>query len=318
MVLTYRLRLTDAFAQYREWGHRRSLLFAFEAGPDHRWTVAGATYTTDHHGFRTHVRGPWDASTGSRIFTLGESSVFGYGLNDDETWPHVLEGALRERRDDPALVVVNAGNSGHTSLQTLLRFYLKVLPLRPTHVVLYLGPNDVYAGRPDKLMITEDVLFSGSLTEWWAATTRGKNVYSRTLLFHVASLYLPSLAPKTRPLTPARQPGKRYGEREAEEIAAGLVENVRTICLVSRAHGIEPVLVTFIHALTGDAPFPPMALRRVNERLRAFAASEDVRLIDVDAAFQAVADKPSLFFTDRYHPNPRGAAFIAATIADAW
>jgi lysophospholipase L1-like esterase len=49
---------------------------------------------------------------------------------------------------------VNAGNNGFTSIQTSSRFYTKVLPLRPTHVILYLGPNDIYATGPDRLLIT--------------------------------------------------------------------------------------------------------------------------------------------------------------------
>jgi lysophospholipase L1-like esterase len=318
MFLTYRLRLEDAFSQYRAWGHQRSMLFAFEAEPDHRWVNADATYTTDHYGFRTHARGPWDASSTTRIFTLGESAVFGYGLNDDQTWAHLLEGALRERRNDPSLTVVNAGNNGYTSLQTLFRFHVKVLPLRPTHLILYLGPNDVYAGDPTHLLISEDILFSGSVAAYWAAATRGKNLYSRTLLFYVAQRHLPGLAPKTLATTPAPVAGKRFGQREAEEIGAGLIENVRTVCLVSRAHGIEPVLATFIHALSGDAPFPPLALRHINGLLRSFAEAEGVRLIDLEAAFQPLPDKPSYFFADRYHPSRRGAAFIATTIADAW
>lgn len=125
-------------------------------------------------------RGPWDASAGPRIFTLGESSVSGYGLNDDATRPHLLEAKLRTRLGDPSLTVVNAGNNGHTSLQTLFRFYTKVVPLKPTHVILYLGLNDVYGSGPDRLLISEEILFSGSVAQYWAAETRGKNLYSRS------------------------------------------------------------------------------------------------------------------------------------------
>ncbi len=195
-VLTYRLRLEDAFAEYSAWGHKRSLLSAFEATPNHTWTNAGATYTTDRLGFRTHLGdGPVEGGTGrTRIFTLGESSVFGYGLNDDETWPHLLEGRLRQQLDDPSLLVVNAGNNGHTSLQTLLRFYTKVLPLAPSHVVLYLGPNDIYGTGPDRLLISEEILFSDSVAQYWDSTTRGLNPYARSLLFYVVQQRVPALA----------------------------------------------------------------------------------------------------------------------------
>src|SRR5262249_29336952 len=115
--------------------------------------------------------GPWENDGGPRIFTLGESSVFGYGLNDDQTWSHLLEQKLRDRLADPTLDVVNGGNNGHTSLQSLFRFYVRVLPHKPTSVVLYFGPNDLYGTGPDRLMISEKILFSGSVAQFWAATT---------------------------------------------------------------------------------------------------------------------------------------------------
>ena len=129
MVLTYRLRLADAFAQYREWGHERSLMFGFEATPNHRWTNAGATYSTDRFGFRTHTRGPWEAVAGLRIFTLGESSVFGYGLDDDETWPHVLEDMLRSRRSDPSLMVSNPSRTDPTLVPAGRQSYYVLAPV---------------------------------------------------------------------------------------------------------------------------------------------------------------------------------------------
>ncbi len=321
LALTTRLRREDAFAEYRAWGHKRSLLFAFEAAPNNRWTNVGATYSTDAHGFRTHVRGPWDAAT-TRIFTVGESSVFGYGLNDDETWPHLLEEQLRAKLGDPSLAVVNAGNNGHTSIQTLFRFYAKVVPEKPTHVIVYLGPNDIYGSGPDKLLITEDILFSGSVAEYWAAETAGTNLYARSLLFYALQRAVPALAPRTRraALVPADAPvGSVWGQPEADAIAGRFIANVRTLCLVARAHGIEPVLVTFMHDLPAGVPFPPLALRTANARLRALAAERQVKLFDMEEALRAVSDaKDGYFFADHYHPSRKGAALIATTIADAW
>jgi lysophospholipase L1-like esterase len=321
MALTSRLRATDAFSAYAEWGHKRSLLFAFEATPNHRWTNAGATYTTDAHGFRTHARGPWESATGRRIFTLGESAVFGYGLNDDETWAHLLEETLRTRLGEPGLNVVNAGNNGHTSLQTLFRFYARVLPHDPTDVVLYLGPNDLYATGPDRLLISEDILFSGSVAQFWAAETRGQNLYARSLLFYVVQERVPPLAramrreapPVAEPIVAPETPADY--QRLLDTIGGGYVENIRTICLIAKSKGIRPVLATFINAMEGR---PPVILRHNNTLLRALAEEQHVPLIDVAAAFESMPDKTSYFFADHYHPNAKGAAFIASVIAEHW
>lgn len=326
MLLTYRLRGEDAFSQYAEWGHKRSLLFAFEATPNHKWVNVGATYTTDHFGFRTHLSGDsWEKSAGTRIFTLGESSVFGYGLNDDETWPHLLETKLRASVDGRSLDVINAGNNGHTSLQTLFRFYTKVLPLRPSHVILYLGPNDLYGSGPDRLLISEEILFSGSVAQFWAAETRGQNPYARSLLFYVVQQRIPPLQRIMRGPERADTPsadGPRDNETPDQElqrltdtIGNAYIENIRTICLIARSKGIEPVLVTFMHDMQYR---PQLLLNHNNALLRKLASDEGIALIDVAGAFEPSTDKSSYFFGDRYHPNRKGAEFIASTIAREW
>lgn len=318
VVLTHRLRSEDAFAAYAAWGHERSMLFAFEAQPNHEWENAGARYSTDRFGFRSHARGPWDATARTRIFTVGESSVFGYGLNDDETWPHRLEGRLRERLGDPSLVVVNAGNNGHTSLQTMFRFYTKVVPQKPTHVIAYVGPNDVYASEPGALLITKDILYSRSIVEYWAAEAAGKNPYVRSLLFYGLQRALPALSPVARREIPAVTQPVIYGQAQADDIAARYAQNIRMLCRMARADGIEPIVVTYMHDLPAAVPFPPLALRTMNARLRAFAAEDGIRLVDVEAALGRLPERARYFFDDHYHPSRDGAELIAATLADAW
>ncbi len=322
-VLTRRLSLDDPFAEYAAWGHQRSLLFAFEAKPNNRWTNAGATYTTDRFGFRTHLHGSWEESHGPRIFTVGESSVFGYGLNDDQTWPELLEEKLRMRRQEPTLDVVNAGNNGHTSLQTLFRFYVRVLPHAPTAVVLYLGPNDLFGTGPDRLLISDDILFSGSVAGYWSAATRGQNLYARSLLFYVVQQHVPPLAramrpepvaERSEPLPPEEHPGDEL-RRLLATIGGGYLENVRTLCLIARAHGVTPVLLTFMHDMDGRRQ---LLLDHNNALLRTLAAEDGIAVIDVAAAFAPVPEKASYFFADRYHPNRKGAEFIAATAAAQW
>ena len=51
-------------------------------------TNAGATYTTDRFGFRTHVRGPWDATARTRIHPRRVGGLR-LRLSGDETWPHL-------------------------------------------------------------------------------------------------------------------------------------------------------------------------------------------------------------------------------------
>ncbi len=84
---------------------------------------------------------------------------------------------------------------------------------------------------------------------------------------------------------------------------------------ISRAKGIKPIILTFMH----DMEYRPRILLQYNNALlRGLASEEGILLIDVAEAFESVADKESYFFGDHYHPNQKGAEFIASTVANGW
>ncbi|MCA8957997.1 MAG: hypothetical protein KDC87_18120 [Planctomycetes bacterium] len=315
----------DEFAMYRGWGHRKAALFGYEAAANHSWSTpgdawvdpraAGIRYSTDAEGMRTHVSDPnWRTSDKPRVFALGGSSVFGFGLPDDGTWPHRLEAKLRDGGTD--VQVINAGTNGHNSLQCLLRFYLKVLPHRPRLLIYYESNNDVadYACAPTDLWIEEPVLFSEGLTSYLAKTKAGKSWYARTLLGYRAQLWLEQRH---------RQSG--FAERRTELTAAQRValphngqrylRNVQTLADMCRRHGVKLLLVTFIQDGANHLLHNAKSVEHQNQLLRDFAAAERVELLDLAREFEAEADKASYFFSDHYHPTPRGAEYLAGRVA---
>jgi hypothetical protein len=66
--------------------------------PDHTGVITGrgfaATYHTDGHGFRNAWPWPEEAD----IEVVGDSFVFGYGVEGDEAWPAILAQALPQYR----------------------------------------------------------------------------------------------------------------------------------------------------------------------------------------------------------------------------
>lgn len=175
----------DAFAWYRSWGQQRALFYGYEQAPNHTFRLAGATCSTDRHGFRTHLRDVnWERAPGQRLFVMGGSSAFGYSLEDNETWPHLLEGWLREDSNHATVQVINAGNLGHNSTQCLLRFYLRILHHKPDYLLFYESLNDVDPGErsPTSIWITENVLFSETMSSYLNRSYADKTWYSRTLL----------------------------------------------------------------------------------------------------------------------------------------
>lgn len=81
---------------------------------------------------------------GRRILVLGDSVSFGYGVDEGESWPRVLERLLEEKRGEGGapVEVVNAGVLGYGTYQeaeTLREFGPRLVP---DLVLLQFYPND--------------------------------------------------------------------------------------------------------------------------------------------------------------------------------
>lgn len=82
-----------------------------------------------------------------RIAVLGDSFTFGFGANDEETYPAQLERVLiqraRERGEHVAVEVLNAGNGGTGTGEQALWYDRWVKDFHPVVVILTVTSNDV-------------------------------------------------------------------------------------------------------------------------------------------------------------------------------
>jgi lysophospholipase L1-like esterase len=313
----------DSFQNYRIWGHKKSAILGYEAEPNHTWKAAGASYQTDEFGFRIHLGDKsWFRVEKGRIFILGGSSAFGYGLNDDETWPHLLEERLKASPSRANFHVINAGNNGHNSLQSLLRFYLTVLPKNPDFLLYYEGINDVerWILKPKSIWITENALFSDTMTSYLARERAGQNFYARTLLVYSLEKVLLKLEEAVdRVLNRGSSPAEQ--ELTADELSVRsangqrFITNVTTLADICRRHKVSLVLITFISDDLRMPGFYRESLKYYNQLLRDFASAEDIPLIDLEKSFSPIEAKETYFFADHYHPSQRGARWIAEVVA---
>lgn len=76
-----------------------------------------------------------------RIAVIGGSSVFGYLVSDGEEACRVLEDRLRA--NGYTVEVINGGVPGYNLIQSGHRYDSHISPLKPDHVILYLGWNDL-------------------------------------------------------------------------------------------------------------------------------------------------------------------------------
>lgn len=319
----------NSFATYEEWGHRKSALFGFEAKPLNKWetttklldgTSVRASYSTDARGFRTHRSGSsWENSEGARVFVMGGSSAFGFGLNDDQTWPHLLENHLQDALGPSEVSVINAANNGQNSLQMFLRYFLRIQQHRPDVLLYYENINDVAGAKlsGDFIWIEEDVLFSNTMEEYVSKIVPKKNFYAQLLLVHYLKQWWSSDsgADSNKKNESLERTLSAQEQSSVEANGQRYVRNLEVLADMCRRRGTRLILVSFLFDEARIRPIYKVGITRHNELLRKFAASEGLALLDLEREFSSVSDKAVYFHEDHYHPTRQGARYIAETLA---
>lgn len=316
----------DAFAWYRSWGHVRSPLTGFVVKPGHRWQMSHdggrttTTYTTDSLGLRTHLRPRVNPSEEVLIVAVGGSAVFGYGLNDNETWVHLLEGQLRERFGE-RVTVLNAGCNGHNTLQQLIRYHTTVRTLAPNLVVHYGAINDI---RPDEKLaqlipFPDELVETRTSREYLSTANRGRGFYfEHSLLIDRLMRSAGSIARQYSHASsqPVAVP-QASAPVQFDMTAALFVENLNAMRTLAESNRTDFVPITFLANLDQlVAPYDD-GVRVYVKHLRDHWQSKGLPVIDLWLDYLQEAQPASLFVADNYHPSKRGAAFIAEHVAEA-
>jgi hypothetical protein len=134
----------EHLARARVYAYDRDLGIALRPDVDERIPIALSGQTV-----RVHTRGNGRLlgfrddgfQGGLRIAILGDSYVFGYGVDQGETFAARLEERLRRR--GIAADVINAGVPGYAGMQERILLEKHVLPLHPALVLVGVYENDV-------------------------------------------------------------------------------------------------------------------------------------------------------------------------------
>ncbi len=102
----------------------------------------GATYTINSIGLRNEEI-PAKEPNEFRILMLGDSVVFGLGVEDSETIPRVVERLANEQAGGRKIRVINMGVPSYNSEQELVQLQSLGLSLEPDAVVLLYTLNDI-------------------------------------------------------------------------------------------------------------------------------------------------------------------------------
>jgi hypothetical protein len=243
----------------------------------------------------------------ARVVVLGDSIAFGYGVSDEQAFPHLLTAR------DNGIEAVNLGVEGYGPGQELLVLLHEGLPQDPDVVVLAVClrndfvdavlPVELYDGITPRPRFR---LVAGDLTLDDTAVRRSGAGRARQWLSDYSHLFnrLSALVP--RPEEPEdvgwrhRKQEVLRDEQDAFQLVLALILKMRNVC---RRHAVAFLVATFPSGLSyGMRPEMP---ERLHESLRA----QGVWLVDMGARFRALGLTPADLALDRTgHLGPRGHA----------
>jgi len=115
----------------------------YELRPNLSVEFLGQPVTTTAEGFRWTPPAPSDRSIVRRIVGVGDSIMFGWGVQDRETYLARLQTLLHEAQPTVAWQIVNTAVPGYNTAMEIETLRQKGIPFRPDLVIIDFVSNDL-------------------------------------------------------------------------------------------------------------------------------------------------------------------------------
>jgi lysophospholipase L1-like esterase len=255
------------------------------------------------------MRGPEisSAKRGYRIIALGNSCTFGWGVSYEASWVYHLQEILKQELQTNDIEIINGGVPGYSSHQGKIFFAEELLSLNPDMVLVMFGWNDHWkAGHgitdaqqqmPHRLILAI------------------QNLFSKMKLYQLLRKIVLSSTEKERLVALDDLSGAR---RVSEE---EFYKNLKSIVRLARDNKIEPVLlippIASLENYYGVSKTNLHLLHSLYQKqIIRLAESEQVVVVDLQAALDQYNDLFEKPRADPIHFNVKGQAIAAAAIAD--
>lgn len=252
-------------------------------------------------GFRDRDRGPKQRP---RALALGDSSVYGFGNDDDDVFTSRLEAALDAD-------FVNGAVPGYSSYQALNLLQGRGLALDPDLLlVATLWSDNNFDSFRDVELLADYAGWSHTPGARLRAALAGSALF-RGLDWHLRVRPTAAAAAKV-----GWQVGGTDGRTGTRRVAlADYARNLRTFCeiMAARGGGVVFVVLPNREDLAPVSPDPAWAPYR--DVMRATAEACAAPLVEGPAAFRAAGKSADALFLDVMHPTPAGHAVLAEAVA---
>lgn len=233
----------------------------------------------------------WPEGERLRILALGDSTTFGLGVDDGETWPARLEAFLNGRGGDDRYEVVNAGVTGYTVVQGLCALTERWLALDPAIIIASFGNND---------WETWDGVSDSERLAWYAPLEPG--VGRPRVLAYLRLLYRQwrrarAIEADVRNKKP-RVPADEYRDTITRMHTVAAANGARLIC----------VLWPWREQYAAHDPAPI----HYQQDLVEVCAARGIPLVDLRSTLLKAPEDP---FIDMVHVSPEGCRLVAEAVA---
>jgi lysophospholipase L1-like esterase len=264
---------------------------------------ANRYYTVNSEGFRGQAF-PKDLNRKHVILALGESTTFGWGVRDNETYPFYLEKCFSEKYRD--VFVVNGGVPSYSSSQVLvaLQETLAQGRIRPDLVLICILGNDVWYSSIANWH--PDILVYQKPPQWVTMAMK----YSR--LGYACLMGFPKKSTQTNV----------FNAKALDKFKSNIVAMID----VCKSHGVR---LAFVEPPLDSGHLPKQGLDRFQIRytrdylvetistyvrsVREVAEKYGVPVIDHSLGLNHKHQK-GLFRDSDFHPTPKGNAMMARDV----
>ncbi len=299
--------------------------------PNLNTTYEGARVTSNSLGLRSPEVSV-KRNNEFRILSLGESSTFGVGVSNDETYTALLPQLLQKRFPSRTFTALNGGVSAWSSFQSLKYLELRGLKLKPDLVLFYHELNDylpstlrdssnkeigvrktdqeLYESRGRTvclsfIRVSALLLFLRSHYEYWTIQRFEQEHFTNPLL----TIGLPDIGIKRRLVTGK---GQKWSRTKINEVSLG-----RRVSEQERCHNLSKLMnlcrtnhvaLVIIHPSYRSS-------RRHECLLTRFCQNNGVLMYEAHDALHPPGRPHGALYRDSWHPNAEGHRRIAEGLA---